>query len=294
VRCVYTAAGKMVGTTEPPLKRAKTDEVKGAIVTGAASGIGLATAKLLAAKGCRVIFADRDEEKGKKEAAAVGQIYKYVDVSDEASIQKLAAFAKEALPNVSLLVNCAGCDFYTEFGEKFSSALFDRTIQVNLRSVFLMCRDLLPLLKESRGSIVNISSIQAHRCFPDFSSYASTKGAIISMSRQLAGDLARYGIRVNSISPGAVRTALGPNSCKHESQAGDPADEGGMPVGEPDELLSVLEPEDVADSIVSMLFMRGVTGQDLIVDGGCSIIGVPWWRPFPTGAEHPHVQKAKA
>merc|ERR1712039_405529 len=152
-----------------------------------------------------------------------------------------------------------------------------------------MCRDTLPLLKESRGSVVNVASIMAHRNLPDFSSYAATKGGIVSMSRQLAGDLARYGIRVNTISPGAVHTSITKNSCKLEGQPGDPNET--MPSVAPDELLGPLQPGDVADAIVSMLSLRGVTGQDLIVDGGCSIIGVPWWRPFPSGAEHPHIPR---
>jgi len=259
----------------------------GAVVTGAASGIGLATAKLLAAKGCRVLFADRDEERGHKEAAAVGQIFRYVDVSDEASVRSLMSAAKEVLPGVSYLVNCAGCNFYSKFGEEFSSSNFDRAIQVNLRSVFLTCREALPLLKASRGSVVNVASIHAHRCFPDHSAYAASKGGIVSMSRQLAGDLARFGIRVNSVSPGSVHTNVIRNSCTLEGQTGDP--ELTMPSVGQDELLGALRAGDIAEAVVSMLLLRGVTGQDLVVDGGCSIMGVLWWRPFPTPAGFPQI-----
>lgn len=261
-------------------KKARTADAprEGAIVTGAASGIGLATAKLMSARGCRVLLADRDEEKGRKEAAALGQLYRHVDVSDEASVRSLVAHAKEALPGVSYLVNSAGCDFSGDFGDGYSSSMFDRAVQVNLRSVFLMCREALPLLKASRGSVVNVASIQGHRSFANFSAYAATKGGMVSLSRQLAGDLARFGVRVNTVSPGAVHTSLGANSARFEGQPGGSE---ALPSVAPDELLGVLPPEDVAEAVVSLLSLRGVTGQDLVVDGGCSIIGVNWWRPFP-------------
>ncbi len=101
------------------------------------------------------------------------------------------------------------------------------------------------------------------------------------MTRQLAGDLARFGVRVNSVSP------LGKNSCVLESQRGDP--EEFMPSVGHDELLGVLDAEAVAESIVAMLLLRGVTGQDLVVDGGCSVMGVPRWKPFPAPTDYPQI-----
>eukprot|EP00928_Gymnodinium_smaydae_P019011 TRINITY_DN17259_c0_g1_i1.p1 TRINITY_DN17259_c0_g1~~TRINITY_DN17259_c0_g1_i1.p1 ORF type:complete len:287 (-),score=56.83 TRINITY_DN17259_c0_g1_i1:118-978(-) len=267
-------------------------ELQGAIVTGAASGIGLAIAKLLASKGYRVLLADRDADAGRREAEALGQLFWRTDVSDEASIKSCVKYASEHLPNISFLVNCAGCDFYSDFDESYPASQFDRAVHVNLRSVWLMCREAVSLLKRSRGSIVNVASIQAHRSFPGYSAYAATKGGIISMSRQLAGDLARYGIRVNSVSPGAVHTNLGKNSCKFENQAGDPDES--VPSVEDDGLLGVLRPADVADAICSMLSLRGVTGQDLVVDGGCSIIGVAHWKPTSDCASNPQLQDSSA
>merc|ERR1712216_219669 len=124
--------------------------------------------------------------------------------------------------------------------------------------MWLMSREALELLKITRGAIVNVASIQAHRCFTGFSAYAATKGGIISMSRQLAGDLARFGIRVNSVSPGDVRTNLGKNSKRFEGQAWDPSDE--QAPGSQDALLATLEPEAVAEAITALLKLKGVTG----------------------------------
>merc|ERR1712183_170713 len=125
------------------------------------------------------------------------------------------------------------------------------------------CRETLPLLKESRASVVNVASIMAHRNLVDFSSYSASKGGIVSMSRRLAGDLARYGIRVNTVSPGAVHTGITKNSCHLENQPGNPNES--MPSVAADELLGALQPNDVAETVVSLLHLRGVTGQDIIV-----------------------------
>jgi len=359
--------------TSPKSAPTKSRQI-GAIVTGAASGIGLATAKHLVDLGYLVVMVDRDEEKLKQESRDIkfsnanfdanrnaNPIQKksdmkfnrvhfiVVDVSNPADIDRLAGFCNElqnparrnelqqssAHQNSNFevsfkyLVHVAGCDFITDLEavendfdveNDFSAKLapcFNRAMDVNLRSVYLIIRALLPILKESakdsgasplRGpgasppkkgtadpgaAIVAVSSINAHRSLPDYAAYAATKGGILSMCRQMAGDLAKYNIRVNTVSPGAVKTDLGPTSKKYEGDfAGNVDPDAPKPfrpeVHDPHgaALLGILPPESVAESIASMLFMRGVTGQDIAVDGGCSVIGTEWRRPFKREEEY--------
>lgn len=261
---------------------------KGAIVTGAASGIGLATARILGSKGHVVLFADRDEKRGRARAEACGQLFHYVDVSDEASVVALVDHAKEALPNISYLVNCAGCAFFHSW-EECPTSMFDRAMQVNLRSVFLMCREALPALKETHGSVVNVASVHASFSWQGFGPYAASKGGIVSMTKQMAGDFSRYGIRVNSVSPGQVKTAIAQNSSTYEGMPSlgsdvdvDGFDEGDRADPAEQELLTTLSPEAVGEAIAAILDLRGVTGQDLVVDAGVSSIGVSDWHPIQT------------
>jgi len=318
----------------------KPEYKSGVIITGAASGIGLATAKLLVRDYDYCVFMiDRDEEKLKKEATELNMPYFRCDLSDPREIDNLQRIAMHKAAEGyytsngwRYLIHCAGCEFCTDvnvgrFGSaetaealqpnsQHGAAVFDRAMHVNLRSVYLVTRALLPLLKHSLvrpkdvgsvaavskpgstdssqsldGSIIAVSSVQAHRSFPDYAAYAATKGGMISMCRQMAGDLARFNIRVNTVSPGAVATNFASNSMKHERKF----QMGGFTPNNSDDLLptptggllEILSPERVAEAIVSMLFMRGVTGQDLVVDGGCSVIGTAWWKPFLGEEEYP-------
>jgi len=185
-----------------------------AIVTGGASGIGEATARRMAADGAAVAILDVDKAAGSASALAIRRaggsaIALAVDVSDEAAVgEATAAVVRElGLPNV--LVNCAGILHVAPAVETTTEA-FDRVIRINLRSVFVMTMAVTRGLIDAGqpGAIVNVSSIHAVLSEPNASAYTAAKGGIEAMSRTFASEWAEHRIRVNTVRPGATRTAL--------------------------------------------------------------------------------------
>ena len=190
------------------------------LVTGAASGIGLAIAHAMAAQGDRVLLADRaesvhDAARALPDGLAVAHV---VDLADAAQTVALARQATEALGGIDVLVNNAGVSpkrgglppdpATVELDE------WDRVLRINLTAPFLLCRELLPGMVERRhGRIVNIAS-RAGRTFvgPAATHYAASKAGVIGMTRHLAGVYAPHGITVNAIAPGRVQTPLSSTS----------------------------------------------------------------------------------
>ena len=239
------------------------------------------------------------------------------DVSDAKAIEQTAMSIMMQMQTLGIarlryLVNSAGCDFMGKFDASHPVELFDRAMAVNLRSVFLMSNRLMPLLRDfdvTRGrggtvqeiykhgnrppnpkdhtanssSILNVSSIQAHRAFgPGYAAYAATKGGIKSLSMNLARELSEKSekgecsVRVNCISPGNVRTNLATNSARHEGEFGgsDNNPDGTITEETTQELMETQEVGRISEAACDLLLhMRGVTGQDLVVDGGCGIRG---------------------
>ena len=184
-----------------------------AIVTGASSGIGEATSRLLASEGARVaVFARRREKLQAIASQYPGRILVVEgDVTIESDVRDLFARCLNELGPVSILVNNAGT---VEPGslEETSIDTWDYTFEVNVRSAFLTCRKALPVMRETgRGVIVNVSSISGTsgpEKFPGFVAYAASKAALIMLTEALAGELKETAIRVNCISPGSVDTAM--------------------------------------------------------------------------------------
>ena len=177
---------------------------KTAIVTGAAHGIGKATATLFASEGARVILADRDVDIGTAVAeliTAQGRqgrepaTFVECDVSDEDAVKQLIEVAQLAGGGqIDALVNVAGVDIIAKL-EDTEPDRWDRVMQVNLRSVFLTSRAALPYLRAAgRSAIVNVSSIQGSRGFSGYPGYAATKAGILGFTRQIAVDYATAGI----------------------------------------------------------------------------------------------------
>ena len=182
-------------------------ELKGkrAVVTGAASGIGLAIAELFAACGAAVVLVDLDQAKAAAIAAKMGGAASGVgcDVTQEASVT--AAFGKIGTP-IDVLVNCAGI---AHVGNLATTTVedMDRLYAVNVRGTYLCMRAAIgPMLAARRGAIVNMASIAATRGLADRFSYSMTKGAVLSMTLSVAKDYIAQGIRCNCISPARVHT----------------------------------------------------------------------------------------
>ena len=187
---------------------------KACVVTGGARGIGREIALAFAREGADVAIIDVRGELAARTAAAVsahgGQGYAFAaDVSVEQDVAAAMSGAETALGRIDVLVNNAGIITTAALAE-MSAAMWDRMIAVNLRSVFLCTRAVLPGMTRQRfGRIINISSQLGHKGAPNMAHYAATKAAIIGFTRSLAYEVAQDGITVNAICPGAIETELG-------------------------------------------------------------------------------------
>ncbi len=183
-----------------------------AVVTGGASGIGLASARRLAAEGARVVLADICEQSvGEALAQDLGGLFVRTDVTDAEQVERLFATAKETYGGIDIAFNNAGIS-PPEDDSILTTDLdaWRRVQEVNLTSVYLCCRAVLPhMLEQGRGSIINTASFVAVMgAATSQISYSASKGGVLSMTRELGVQFAREGIRVNALCPGPVDTPL--------------------------------------------------------------------------------------
>jgi NAD(P)-dependent dehydrogenase (short-subunit alcohol dehydrogenase family) len=184
-----------------------------AIVTGAGSGIGAASALRLAEEGAQVICADINSDAAAQTAREIksagfsAQGYA-IDISDSAACDALVSHAVAEYGAIDILVNNAGVNLPGVFHE-VSNETIDRTLDVNVKGAMYLTRAALPhMLKNSRGSIVNMSSVNGLVSEPYLSVYSASKGAIVMFTRGIALDYAKTGIRCNAICPGWVDTPI--------------------------------------------------------------------------------------
>jgi NAD(P)-dependent dehydrogenase (short-subunit alcohol dehydrogenase family) len=191
-------------------------EGRTALITGAASGIGSQAARLFAAEGARVVVADLDAEAGETTAAAIrrdGGAARFVrcDVARDADVRAAVAEAEAHFGGLHVLFNNAGI-FPADDGSPVDTpeAVFDRVIAVNLKGVFLGCKHGIPaLLRAGGGSIVNTASFVAVMgAATSQIAYTASKGGVLAMTREVAIEYARRGIRANALCPGPVNTPL--------------------------------------------------------------------------------------
>jgi 3-oxoacyl-[acyl-carrier protein] reductase len=183
-----------------------------AVITGGASGIGLAIAQRLAQDGARVTLWDRDAAMLEKARATFAQGTAQaltVDVSDEISVATAAARSQDGQGAADILVTSAGITGPNKTVCDYSVADWDQVMNINLRGPFLCCRALVPqMLAGSYGRIVNIASIAGKEGNPNASAYSASKAGVIALTKSLGKELAQSGITVNCITPAAVRTAM--------------------------------------------------------------------------------------
>jgi NAD(P)-dependent dehydrogenase (short-subunit alcohol dehydrogenase family) len=239
-----------------------------AVITGGGSGIGLASARRLAAEGARVVIADVDEPAGKQAADEVGGLFVRTDVTSEADVEALFAAAQETYGSVDVAFNNAGISPPDDDSILVTGLdAWWRVQQVNLTSVFLCCKAAIPYMqRQGKGSIINTASFVAVMgAATSQISYSASKGGVLSMSRELGVQFAREGIRVNALCPGPVNTPL-----LQELFAKDPARAARRLVHVP--LGRFAEPEEIAAAVAFLASDDSsfMTASTFLVDGGIS------------------------
>ena len=195
-----------------------------AVVTGAASGLGEATARELASRGAKVAIFDRDSDKGEKVAAEIGGVFCEVDVTSDEKVAAAFARAREAHGQERVLVNCAGVanaaktvarDKETKAPKFYPMMQFELAIQINLIGTFRCIAhsafgmvNLDPLEDGERGCIVNTASVAAQDGQIGQVAYSASKGGVLAMALPIARDLMNDGVRVNTILPGVFKTPM--------------------------------------------------------------------------------------
>jgi NAD(P)-dependent dehydrogenase (short-subunit alcohol dehydrogenase family) len=191
---------------------AKQPQARVALITGGASGIGLATAELLLASGWKVAIADRDaaglEAQQQKYAGALNVFIAPLDVTDETAAENVVGQVAETLGGLDGVVNSAGIAADVPALDT-SVELFRRILDINVTGTFIVARAAARIMKDKGGgAIVNLASISGLRGSKGRSAYGASKGAVVTLTQVLANDLARYSIRVNAVAPGPVDTPM--------------------------------------------------------------------------------------
>lgn len=246
-------------------------EQKQAIVTGGAGGIGRATAMALAAEGAAVAVVDVNGEAADAVAAEIRDagftaIAIRADVSSEADIERVIATTVAEFGGVNVVFNNAGIIRRTTAVETTVEE-WDRVFGVNVRSIFLMCKHVVPIMSAAAGgSIINTGSGWGLKGGGQAISYCASKGAVVNMTRALAIDHGPQGIRVNSVNPGDVNTGMLRDEAQQlgEDTAAFLADAADRP------LRRMGEPREIAAAVVWLASDESsyVTGSALVVDGG--------------------------
>lgn len=243
---------------------------KTALVTGAASGIGKATAEALAAEGASVILADIDRDKGEAAAAAIraqggAAAYLHVDMTNEASIAALADDVQSKVGALDVLVNGAGWGKTLPFWET-TPELWERLIALNFVGPMKLVKALLPkMLERGSGKIVNIASDAGRVGSLGETIYSGAKGGLIAFTKSLARETARYNINVNCVCPGPTETPLLAAVPEKHLEAFKKA----IP------FRRFGKPSEIADAVVFFASERAsyITGQVLSVSGGLTMVG---------------------
>jgi len=240
---------------------------KVAIVTGARRGIGKAIALRLARDGAKVVVADLDKEDCEKvvkeiEGAGGEGLALKLDITNEEEIIGAVRKTKEKFGKIDILVNNAGILFQEEL-DKMDTSKIDKILAVNLRGTILFDKHVIPEMKSNNyGKIVNIASIAGFVGYDLSSIYCATKGALISITKELALELGKYKINVNAVAPGVIETPMIKDFLEDEKTKAALLVK--IPCGR------IGKPEDIANAVAFLASDESeyITGDTLVVDGG--------------------------
>ena len=263
---------------------------RAAIVTGAGTGNGEATARVFAREGARLVCADLDGDAAERVAASIrgdggDAVAVRMDHTRAGDCADTVARSLEAFGTVDVLVNNAGVAILGGINELDEEA-FTRQLRVNVVGPFLMSQAVLPeMIRRRRGAIVNIASVSGLQAGQMGVAYVASKHAVVGLTKALAVDHARYGIRVNAVCPAMIRTRMSVGYVKERAQRFGTTPEAILadfastyPLGR------VGEPDDVADAALHLACdeSRWVTGITYLLDGGQGLLGPE--LPVPAAA----------
>ena len=252
---------------------------KVAVITGAGSGMGRATAELFAEEGARVLVMDRFEERAQDAAATIGEaaVAFTGDVSQGEDVQAMYTAAVEAFGGINIIYNNAGIGGREENVRDCPEEVFDEIMAINLKGVWLGMKYGIPHLQRAGGgSIISTASVAGLSGLSGIAAYCASKGGVISLTRTVAGEFASSGVRVNCICPGAIATRIGDNSRGPE---------------DPDRMARRRERNATAhplgrsgegsDIPQAALYLASdessfMTGQAIVVDGGWTAVDGRW------------------
>jgi len=253
-----------------------------AVVTGAASGIGRASAELLGAAGAAVLCADVDQEgaaatAAQLEALGATALARRVDVTAAGEVDALVAEAVSALGRLDVMANIAGIILQAQVVE-FEDDALDRIMAVNLKGVFHGCRAAARVMSaQGSGSIVNMASAAIDTPSPGLAGYGMTKAAVVQLTRVLATEMGPVGVRVNAVAPGFVETAMTSRRFTATDGSVDETHREAVlnAVSRTTPLRTVGRPEDIAHAVLYLASdaSRFVTGQIVRPNGG---VAMPW------------------
>ncbi len=233
------------------------------IVTGGAQGIGEACIRRFAREGAKVVIADINDSRGEALAAELGGLYVHCDVGDKVQVDALVAKTLEAHGGIDVLVNNAGIFKAADFLE-VTEADFDAVLRINLKGSFLVGQAVARVMAGAgKGSIVNMSSVNAVVTIPTISSYNVSKGGVNQLTRVMALYLADKGVRVNAVAPGTIATELAYKAVLTSEEAK-------VKILTRTPMKRLGEPSEVADAVAYLASDAAsyITGEIVVIDGG--------------------------
>jgi len=233
------------------------------IVTGGAQGIGEACIRRFSREGAKVVIADIDDSRGAVLARELGGLYLHCDVGDKAQVDALVAQTMAAHGRIDVLVNNAGIFKAADFLD-VTEADFDEVLRINLKGSFLVGQAVArEMARAGKGSIVNMSSVNAVLTIPTIASYNVSKGGINQLTRVMALALADKGVRVNAVAPGTIATELAYKAVLTSEEAK-------AKILSRTPMKRLGEPSEVADTVAYLASDAAsyITGEIVVVDGG--------------------------
>jgi NAD(P)-dependent dehydrogenase (short-subunit alcohol dehydrogenase family) len=252
---------------------------KVALITGAGNGIGRAAALAFASYKAKVVAVDRDGAAAERTAGTIKQqggqaIAVTADVTKSGDVQAYVKAALDAYGTIDCFFNNAGIEGKLAPTAEYDEAMFDQVLAVNVKGVFLGLRHVLPvMIAKKSGAIVNTASIAGLVGSPNMPAYVASKHAVVGLTKAVAGENARLGIRVNAVCPGPVDTRM-IHSVEAQINPSDPADVGkryttAIPLGR------YSTPEEIANTVMFLCsdLASGITGAQYVIDGGRTATG---------------------